>query len=417
MTSQAAQTTKRITAIDTLRGFALLGILLMNIMSFSMPDAAYNNPAVYGGNNFLNRMVHGLIHTLADQKFMALFSMLFGASVMLLFSKMTSEGKKAARIHYRRNAWLFLFGLLHGIFIWEGDVLLIYGACAFFLYFFRNFKPTLQLALGLIIFFLPSVSNLVIATQLGNLDGANIQTLQASFSPNEATINKDLALYQSNYQEQLNYRLTATTESSNAAQNLMDISILTEAFGRAFGMMLIGMAFYTLGIITGKRNRSFYVPMLIIGFSVGLPLALFGLYQYYAHNWNASYALFIGRIPNHLATPFIASGYLALIMLWSQTKLFTQLQNALMNVGRMALSNYIGQSLLATFIFYGFGLGLYGSVNRLSQLSIVIIIWIIQMLSSKLWMTRFRYGPLEWLWRSLTYMRLEPLRKQALQQL
>ncbi len=400
----------RIVAIDLLRGFALLGILSMNIMSFSMPDAAYSNPTVYGGEG-LNVFAYGFVHIMADQKFMALFSMLFGASVMLLFSKSAQQGKKATRVHYVRNVWLLLFGLLHGIFIWQGDVLLIYALCSFFLFFFKDLKPSLQISLGLLVFFLPSLLNGVIATQLSSLDLEGQQILSQNFEPSAEELAEDIAVHKGAYAEQLSYRFDSEDQASSTAQDLLDVSFLLEAFARAFGMMLLGMAFYTLGILTAQRSNLFYKRMLLFGFLIGIPLASLGLYLYYANNWRAAYALFLGRIPNHLATPFIACAYLALVMLWSQTAFLKTLQNRLTAVGRMALSNYISQSLLASFIFYGFGLGLYGNLNRLSQGVIVLLIWTIQLAISAWWLKHFRYGPLEWLWRSLTYFRLEPFRK------
>lgn len=408
MTAPSAST-NRIVAIDLLRGFALLGILSMNIMSFSMPDAAYSNPTLYGGEG-INLLVYGFVHIMADQKFMALFSMLFGASVMLLLSKSAQQGKKATRVHYVRNGWLLFFGLLHGIFVWQGDVLLVYALCSFFLFFFKNLKPSLQISLGLLVFFLPSLLSVFVSTQLSSLDLEAQQVLSRNFTPSAQELAEDIAVHKGAYAEQLSYRFDSE-ETSSTTQDLLDVSFLLEAFARAFGMMLLGMAFYTLGILTAQRSKFFYKRMLLFGFLIGIPLASVGLYLYYVNNWDAAYALFLGRIPNHLATPFIACAYLALVMLWSQTAILKTLQNRLAAVGRMALSNYISQSLLATIIFYGFGLGLYGNLNRLSQSFIVLLIWALQLVISAWWLKHFRYGPLEWLWRSLTYFRLEPFRK------
>ncbi len=410
--ADSAIKSKRITAIDSLRGFALLGILIMNIMSFSMPDAAYANPTVYGGQDPLNHSVYSFVHVLADQKFMALFSMLFGASVMLLFQKMKQQGKRAARVHYTRNAWLLVFGILHYVFIWQGDVLTIYALCAFFLYFFRNLKPSLQLTLGILFFLLPSVTNLMLAPQVRQLDQSNLKALTSEFAPTQAQLQEEIETFRGSYQEQINWRNGATEdEAFTPADSLLLTSFFAEAAGRAFGMMLIGMALFSMGVLSAKKSKQFYQRMATLGLSIGIPIATLGLYLYYANQWEASYALFLGRIPNHIATPFIAGGYAALIMLWCKTEAFRWLQDALANVGRMALSNYIGQSILATFIFYGYGLGLYGHLNRISQVAVVITIWIIQIIISKWWMKRFRYGPLEWLWRSITYFRLEPIMK------
>ncbi len=401
----------RITAIDTLRGFALCGILVMNIMSFAMPDEAYYNPTIYGGDDLLNRLVYGFAHLFFDQKFMAIFSMLFGASVMLILSKARDKGTSGARIHYTRNFWLLVIGVLHGIFLWEGDILRIYAVCSFILFFFRNVKPRVQLVLGIIIFLLPSGANLFIANELPNLDAAGQQILVDNFAPSETVLAKDIALFQNRTSLQPSYDLAASR--GNEAQNLIDLALLVDILARALGMMLIGMSFYSLGILTAQRSQTFYRRMVFLGFGVGFPIVGFGLYQYILRDWEASYSLFVGRIPNHIATIFIASGYIALIMLWSKHDVWHRAQNSLAAVGRMALSNYIGQTLLATFVFYGYGLGLYGQFNRIAQLGVVIVIWTIQILVSPWWLKRFRYGPLEWLWRSLTYLRIESMRKRS----
>ena len=131
------QANQRKTSIDVLRGFALLGILLMNIASFAMPDAAYFNPLAYA-DHWSNQLIYGLTHVFADQKFMALFSLLFGASVILMASKLEARGQNPFKIHLIRNAWLLVFGLVHGIFIWIGDILFVYALLAFPLYFLRN---------------------------------------------------------------------------------------------------------------------------------------------------------------------------------------------------------------------------------------------------------------------------------------
>ena len=129
---------KRIIAIDILRGFALLGILLMTLMSFAMPGTAYSSPAEFGGDDIFNRATYALIHIFADQKFMALFSMLLGASMMLLLNSFRQKGINVARFHYTRNIWLLIIGGAHTIFLWDGDILTVYAICAFFLYFLRT---------------------------------------------------------------------------------------------------------------------------------------------------------------------------------------------------------------------------------------------------------------------------------------
>ena len=175
--------------------------------------------------------------------------------------------------------------------------------------------------------------------------------------------------------------------------------------------MLMGMALYTWGILTAQQSSDVYQKMLFIGLPVGILLAGGGVWWNASANWAAVQTLFLGRIPNLLATPLIAGGYIAIVMLWSRTKLFEGVKDRLAATGRMALTNYIGQSLIGTFIFYGFGLGLFGLPNRLMLIPVIVVIWALQLWLSPMWLRHFKYGPLEWAWRSLSYWQWQPLRR------
>ena len=404
-------TTKRIISIDILRGFALLGILLMNIMSFAMPDIAYNNPTAFGGEG-INRIVYSFTHIIADQKFMALFSMLFGASVILLINKLTEKGQNVGRIHYTRNIWLLVIGLIHATFIWSGDVLTVYALCSFLLYFFRNAQPKWQFTLGLIIFALPSLVNVGIHFIYPELDAGSQWSIKYYWNARQDYLIDDIEFYQGDYWSQVLYRWDGEFGAEGTMGDLLlGISYYFDYFARALAMMLIGMALFTWGILTGQRDAPFYRRMLRIGFGVGYPIALFGLLLNEGNSWSVPYSVFIGRIPNNIATPLIAAGYIALIMLWSRTEVWRGLQDRLASIGRTALTNYILQSLIATTLFYGFGFGLYGQLNRLAQFLIVLAIWLVQLILSPIWMHHFRFGPLEWIWRVLTYQQSQPIRR------
>ncbi|MEM7335956.1 MAG: DUF418 domain-containing protein [Chloroflexota bacterium] len=400
----------RIVAIDTLRGFALLGILLMNMASFAMPSMAYYNPTVYGGDDIWNRMVFSFSYIFADQKMMGLFSMLFGASVMLVTTNMEKKGQNPLWFHYIRNFWLLIIGLIHATFIWEGDILMIYAACSFVLYWFRKMSPKWQLGIGLFVFFIPALLNLGITAVSPTFTAEDTAYIETSWQPSADDIANELALYRGNYGDWID----DSWESSGAtlAAELIDLSFMVEFFARAFGMMLVGMAFYSWGILTAKKSPDFYKKMAWIGFGIGLPMAILSLSLYSINGWDALYSTFNGRIPNHIATPFVASGYIALIMLWSKSSLAVNLQNRFAAVGRMALTNYIGQSLIGTTIFYGFGFGLFGYLDRVQQLGIIGLIWVFQLLFSTWWLNRFQYGPLEWVWRILSHRRWQPLQKK-----
>ncbi len=403
---------QRKTSIDVLRGFALLGILLMNIASFAMPDAAYFNPHAYGADNRLNQLIYGLTHVLADQKFMALFSLLFGAGVILMTSKIEAQGKTPFVNHFMRNLWLLVFGIIHGVFIWVGDILLVYALLALPLYFLRKLSDKLLIVLGLIIYFIPTFYSVFEQRELPNYDAQSQYTLADYWQPSRASIERDLTIFRGNYSAQLAYRLGEGDYPDNQGQELIDTMLLLDSFSRALGMMLIGMVFFRAGILSAQRSRDFYRRMLVVGFAVGLPLSVIGLVLSIKSGWHWHYGILMGRVPNNIATPFIASAYLAAIMLWCQSSLWFDLKEKFAAVGRTAFTNYIAQSLIATYVFYGFGLGLYGTLNRWQLLLIILLIWIVQLYASQWWLKRFAFGPLEWLWRCLTYFKLQPLKNR-----
>lgn len=393
-----------------------MGILLMNMSSFAMPGWAYSNPLAYGGDDILNRLAFSLSHIFADQKMMALFSMLFGASVILVTRNMEKKGQSSFKFHYLRNFWLLIIGLLHSVLIWDGDILMIYALCSFVLYLGRKLPAKWQFGLGLSIFFVPAFYNVWANSALPSLQTADIQSLEAAWQPTETDIAEEITYYRGSYGNQVAWRLgtanSGTDDGYTDGQGILDLGQTLEFFLRAFGMMLVGMAYYNWGVLTAKRSDDFYWKLAAVGFGLGLPLVLIGLFQFTVNGWSATHSLFVGRNWNHLATPLIASGYIALVMLWSRSDFLNDLRDRLAAAGRMALTNYIGQSILGTFIFYGFGLGLFGSVSRVQQGFFILLIWTLQLLFSKWWLSRYQYGPLEWVWRMLSRLQWQPLKKR-----
>lgn len=403
----ATQTQPRIQSIDVLRGFALLGILLMNGQAFSMPLAAYFHPFAYGGSDPWNLAVQGLVHLIADQKFMALFSLLFGASVLLIIDGRKAKGLRAGRFHYARNFWLLLIGLAHGVLIWSGDILIIYAACSFLLYVFRNLRARWNLVLGLLCFLAPTMLYLALDESLL----ASVKDLPDFWHARGQSLEASLKIYRGGYADQLAHRLSDHESSGSIYPKIVFALALIDIPFRAIGMMLVGMALFRTGVLSGKKSPRFYQRWMYWGLGVGFGLAGLGLYLNYSHDWSPSWALGRGRLLNLWAVPPVAMGYIGLVMCWCNSKRATKLRAALAQVGRMALTNYILQSVLCTFVFYGFGLGLFGSVNRCQLLGITGGIWVLLIAFSGFWLKRFRYGPLEWLWRSLTYLKIQPLRR------
>ena len=400
------QPSKRIIAIDLLRGFALLGILLMNIQSFSMPEAAYFNPAAYGDLTGINRLVWTLSHIFADQKFMTIFSLLFGAGIILFTSRLEERGMPSLKMHYRRTFWLLIFGLVHAYLFWIGDILVAYALCAFVVVWFRKLSPRWLVLLGLILFAVPSVLAGLMGGSMAYWPPEMVEEMTLEFSPDAATIQEEIEIYRGSWLTQMEARVPGSLA-------MQTMAFIFWSGGRAGGLMLMGMALFKWGVLSAQRSRRFYLGMMLVGLFVGISLAAYGVVQNFAHDWSMAYSRWgAGFHFNYWGSLLVSMGYIGLIMLWAQWGGLAKLQYALASVGRMALSNYFLHTLIATTLFYGHGFGLFGSVSRIWQLIIVLLIWTFQLIWSPIWLNYFRFGPAEWLWRSLTYWKLQPMRKK-----
>ncbi len=405
MTNQAQPTSasNRIISLDILRGFALLGILIMNMTSFSMPGAHYLNPMAEGLLTGADKWAFYFSQLFANQKFMSLFSILFGAGIILMTSRIEQQGKSAASRHYLRNFWLLLFGLFHAYVIWHGDILVQYALCSIWLFLFRK-KSAKTLFIWAAIF-------LAISLSLGLMGGLSMpywppeevaQTC-VSWQPTEAYILAETAAYQSHWWAHFPYR-------AKAAFGLETFIFIMGIGWQITGLMLIGMGLFKAKVLTAERATAFYKKMMVIGFSIGLIFGIYGLMQNYARNWTCEYSFLLGSQWNFLGSVPMALGYIGLIMWLCKSNALPTLKKWLAPFGRMALTNYLMQSIIATFIFYGFGLGLFGTVGRAEQWLYILGIWIVQILFSKWWLSRFKFGPFEWLWRSLTYWKVQAIK-------
>jgi uncharacterized protein len=406
MTELRGPTTQseRIVSLDVLRGFAVLGILVMNIQAFSMIGAAYFNPTAYGDLTGSNYIVWLLSHLLTDMKFMALFSMLFGAGIVLMAERMEASGRKPARVHYRRTFVLLLFGVAHAWLLWVGDILYAYAMCALLVYLFRERRPTTLIVLG--------VLTLAVATALGMASQLSMPTwpeemlaqFAESWAPTQEQIAAELQAYRGGWSVQNEQRFVD-------ALGMETGSFLFFLSWRAGGLMLIGMALYKLGVFGAALPASTYKKMIAPGVIIGLPLAAAGVWYHTATEWALETGFFGGRQFNYWGSLFVALGWVGIVMLFCQRWPGSRLYRSLAATGQMALTNYLMQTIICTTIFYGHGLGLFGSVERTGQILIVFGIWAVELLWSPWWLARFRFGPFEWLWRSLTYMRPQPLRR------
>ena len=394
----------RIVSLDILRGFAVLGILIMNIQSFSMPGAAYLNPMAYGDMTGSNKWVWILSHVFGDQKFMTIFSLLFGAGVVLFSQNAEKKSGKSAGLHYRRTFWLLVIGLIHAHLIWHGDILVAYAICALFVYLFRNISAKTLLILGVLLIGVHTLIYLFLGFSMGAWPADAIEDTKQSWLPAAEAIQDEIAAFTGTFAQQL-------TERSQSAIFLETAVFLMIFLWRAGGLMIVGMAFYKWGVFSAEKSKAFYRNGFLISWAIGLPIVIYGLLQNYANDWMMEYSMFIGSQFNYWGSLFIGFGFISLIMLMVKSRGFEAIKKRLAAVGQMALTNYLIQSIICTFIFYGIGFGLFGSAERIWQLVIVIGVWLVQLFWSLPWLQRFYYGPFEWAWRSLTYLRLQPFRK------
>lgn len=394
----------RIISLDVLRGFAVLGILIMNIQSFAMPDAAYLNPMAYGDMTGINKWVWILSHVFGDQKFMTIFSLLFGAGVVLLSENAERKSVNSTGLHYRRTFWLLVIGLIHAHLIWHGDILVAYAICALFVYLFRNVKPKTLLILGILLIGVHTIIYLLIGFSMGSWPADAIEDTRQSWLPAAEAIQEEISAYTGSFEHQL-------SERSKRAFFIETAVFLMIFLWRAGGLMLVGMALYKWGILSAKKSNVFYTRSFLLSFAIGLPIVIYGLVQNYANNWVMDYSMFLGSQFNYWGSLLIGYGYICLVMLMVKSNGLQAIKKRLAAVGQMALTNYLMQSIICVFVFYGIGFGLFGSVERIGQLLFVLGIWLLQLFWSLPWLKKFYFGPFEWAWRSLSYLKVQPFKK------
>lgn len=387
---------ERIVSLDALRGLALLGILLINIWVFSMPEATLLNPTVYGDFTGANYWVWLVAHVFGQNTFITLFSALFGAGVLLFLDSKTAKGQPAVTLQYRRTAALIGIGLLHAYLLWYGDILVAYGFTAVFLVFVRSLSATKLAALGGLFLCVVPGLELLAAISVGG------DAIATQWAPAEAAIREEVTTYRGSWTDQFDHRIGASFERQT-------VGFIGGSFWQLGGVMLWGMALYRWGVLTGDRSARLY-RRLIGGGIVGVAIVALGVVYIESNDWSADAALYWRQF-NYWGSVLVAGGYLGLVTLfvrWRPTGVVTRSLSA---VGRTAFTNYLLQTVLATSIFYGHGLGLFGSVSRLEQFGIVLCVWAVQVPLSVLWLRYFRFGPVEWVWRTLTYGERQPLRK------
>lgn len=394
----------RIVAMDVLRGFALLGILLLNIQSFAMPSATYLNPTAYGDLTGINQLVWQFSHLFADQKFMSLFSMLFGAGIILFAESAERKTGKSAGLHYRRTFWLLCFGLLHGYLFWYGDILYAYAMCGFLVYLMRRKSVTTLIVTAIFLLLITSGYSVMMAMSLPHFPPEALSGISESWAPNHEKLHEEISAFQGGFMSALEHRAGETFF-------MQTYVFLTVFIWRASAMMLLGMALYKSGFFQLQWTTQTYLKVALLCLPVGLGLSGYGILQNQTYAFSLEYSMFLGSLFNFWGSIFSALAYGCLIMLWVKKGGLSDVQARLAAIGKTAFSNYILHTLIFTTLFYGYGLGLFGEIERWQQLIMVIAVWVLQLWVSPVWLRYFRFGPMEWVWRSLTYWHMQPFKK------
>jgi len=402
---------ERIQIIDSLRGFALLGILLVNMALFINPVYKVLFP-LPPDTPMWDRVAGWLIQLLAEGKFFPLFSLLFGLGFAIQFSRAQERNKRIVPLYLRRMFILLLIGLAHAFLIWTGDILVIYALLGFVLILFRKARPkTLLIWTGVIAvgyFLLLTLG--VAAIELGRMDPTGAAILDQNVAQQEAFFRDEAARAAQIYSQGSFAEIT--TQRVREYFTFMSIG--------AIGFLPSVFMMFLIGLYFGKRrvffeieeNLTFFRKITWWGLAIGLPASLIAASLRATSTFSQldfNLSLYIATLGVVFGGPALTLFYVGALTLLSRRQPWTDRLQILAPVGRMALTNYLLQSIICTLIFYGYGLGFQGRIGATAGLLLTFFIFGLQIPFSHWWMARFRYGPFEWLWRSLTYLRLQPL--------
>jgi len=451
---------ERVNSVDVIRGVALMGILAMNIVGFAWPNPVYSVPIAAPDHHQADLWLWGFNHLFFDTKMMTLFSMLFGAGLVLMSDRAEGRGAKLGWIYYRRVFWLLVIGCIHAYLIWEGDILVWYALCGFLLYPIRNWSARTLIIVGLVL------SSLTIPLWLGFRFGvvpymketASQVEAEARIESKLSDLKDDPETSPSSGLEGLGQRIARSKKEwdkgvSRAWEEMIKseppkredflrrmfeyrgsygsivkkrawpmfmehtFGSLVAAWWLIGGRMLIGMGLMKLGAFSARLSNRSYRIMMTIGYGLGLPLMLFDVIHESSHGFfqDRQFWYAVGGWPliTINGSLLVVFGHIGLVMLICKSKALPWLTRRLGAAGRMALSCYLFDSIFCTTMFYGYGFDYFGTLHRPLLYAVVITIWVSQLLVCPLWLEKFRFGPAEWLWRSLTYWKFQSMKPRT----
>ncbi|MEO8471962.1 MAG: DUF418 domain-containing protein [Chryseolinea sp.] len=432
VTAAPVSQSERILLIDSLRGFAILGILLMNIPFFALPPWMGFDPTINNEVGTINLSVYMFVSVIMNGTQRALFSMLFGAGVILFIGRKETNmhGLGPADYHVRRQIWLMVISIFDVyILLWNGDILFDYACYGLILFAFRNL-PGRKLALTAAICFA-----FMVARENRDLYQTKSMISQGKEIAAIDTTKTKLNDKQKAALEEMNDMKKRSTAKSKIEKAQEEISVVQGSYGEVYKwrtenylshmvdftyleawdvlmFMFLGMAFLKMGVFTDEVPVKVYWWMLVIGLGIGIPLSYLRNTTMLSFNFNFFDLAQHEFVAYHQIERALRSvGLLGFVMLLYKSGVFGWLFSLLRPVGQMALTNYLGQSLLCGFYFNGgYGLGNFGKLERYEIYIVVLVVWVIQTIFCNIWMKFFFYGPAEWVWRSLTYWKKQPFR-------
>ena len=430
---------ERIHALDTTRGFAVLGILIMNIWSFAGPQAFYDYPLLVADWGGAPVQTWTVMHTLFEGSPRALFSMLFGAGMLLMVNRLdeSAPGVSSARLYYRRLFFLMLFGLFDMfVLLWPADIIFIYGLCGLVLYPLRRCRPATLVMIALAVFAaqaglraLSWQEGIQLQQEFGLSAGVSVETLPAA-EDGVGEADEAREARRQDYERRENrahpvmdeqmaedIRLLGSGDFGEFVKDKLFTSLLLlivvglkSMVLDSLGAMLIGMALLRAGILQMRASTRTYLVMILVAYGIGLPLAFWETTALIAADFD-----FVLKERNlihyDLRRMAVGIGHLGAILLFCRAYSGSWLATRLAAVGRMALTNYLAQSVMCGLLFYTVGFGLYGQFTGYYLYTVVAGVWIVQIAFSNWWLARYRFGPAEWLWKSLTYKQKQPMAK------
>lgn len=432
---------QRIQAIDVCRGFALLGILMVNIQFFGEPFGSWMHWD-HSAEPLLDRWLHWFVTVFCESKFYPLFSMLFGMGLALQFGRAGPGAGGFTARYLRRIGLLMLIGLAHGLLMWYGDILFLYSFCALALLWCIRFRARTLLIIACVIAgisaplmggfsMLSAFKPETVAADSASAEAApgadETPAEDAAPAPQQTPLQELFAgfeRYGSNASPEQDWWMAAEERAYREGPWLQSFGFraiswasitVISLFGfgwHAMAMFFLGAALLKMGLFE-ERRRPWAVRLVMLGGFVGLPMVVASLWA--RDHLPALPALFIWGATPPIAGPLMSLGYIgAIILLVGRARgVGRVVSGAIANAGRMALTNYLLQTTIATFIFYHWGLAMFGQTTHSERIGLVLAIWTAEVAVSSVWLRVFRFGPMEWLWRTGTYLRLQPMLRRT----